>query len=65
MRAEDDELSLSGTIKNVIETGAKDVYEIELDDSRELLLPAIKDCILNVDIKARLMKVHVLKGLLD
>lgn len=54
-----------GVLKNVIETGANDVYEIVLSDGRDLLLPAIRQCILDVDIENRKMKVHILDGLLD
>ena len=54
-----------GTLKDVIVTGANDVYEITLSDGRDLLLPAIKQCILDVDMERRKMIVHVLDGLLD
>ena len=54
-----------GVLTDVITTGANDVYEIKMKDGRELLLPAIKQCILDVDIEGRKMKVHVLDGLLD
>lgn len=53
-----------GTIRDVISTGANDVYVIDMNDGRELLLPAIKDCILCVDMQEHYMKVHVLEGLL-
>lgn len=54
-----------GMLKDVIVTGANDVYEIALEDGRTLLLPAIKQCVLDVDMEQRRMKVHVLDGLLD
>ena len=54
-----------GKVKDVIETGANDVYEVEMADGRSLLLPAIKQCILNVDVENGTMQVHVLEGLLD
>ena len=54
-----------GTVKDVIETGANDVYEVEMADGKSLLLPAIKQCILNVDVENGVMQVHVLEGLLD
>ena len=63
--AEDDEAGIKGTITNVIETGANDVYEIKLDDGRDLLLPAIKECVISVDIEGKMMKMHILPGLLD
>jgi len=59
-----DDDSLKGTLKDVIETGANDVYVIELEDGRELLLPAIKECVLSVDIEEGTMKIHILDGLL-
>lgn len=54
-----------GVLEDVIETGANDVYVITMEDGRELLLPAIKQCILQVDIGAGFIKVHILDGLLD
>jgi len=53
-----------GKLKEVLLTGANDVYIIELKNGKELLLPAIKECILNVDIKKQVMQVHVLEGLM-
>ena len=44
--------------------GANDVYVVALADGGEVLLPAIKDCILSVDMEKREMQVHVLDGLL-
>jgi len=54
-----------GTVKDVLETGANDVYIVERDGAKDLLLPAIKDCILSVDLENNLMTVHLLDGLLD
>lgn len=53
-----------GTLKDVIETGANDVYAVELMDGGEVLIPAIKQCILDVDIEGRKMTVHLLDGLM-
>ena len=52
-----------GVLKDVLETGANDVYIVEEDDGNELLLPAIKQCIMEVDIENRKMLVHVMEGL--
>ena len=60
-----EEEAVLGRVKDVLETGANDVYVIELTGGKELLLPAIKDCILNVDLEGGRMKVHVLDGLMD
>lgn len=53
-----------GTLKNVMETGANDVYIVDSVEHGEVLLPAIKECILDVDIKTNTMTVHLMKGLL-
>lgn len=54
-----------GTLKEVITTGANDVYEVGLADGGEVLIPAIKQCILDVDIENRKMTVHLMPGLMD
>lgn len=54
-----------GILTDVMETGANDVYVIELSDGRELLLPAIRECVLDVDVERAEMKIHILDGLLD
>lgn len=54
-----------GVLREVMTTGANDVYVIDLNDGRELLLPAIRQCILEVDVEAGFVRVHILEGLLD
>lgn len=54
-----------GTLRDVITTGANDVYEVELEAGGSVLIPAIKECILDVDVENGVMKVHLLEGLLD
>jgi 16S rRNA processing protein RimM len=61
----DEEDNYIGVLTNVIETGANDVYEVEFEDGRNVLFPAIKQCILDVDMENRKMKVHIMPGLLD
>ncbi len=65
MEVVDEQNAKIGVLKSVMETGANDVYVIAMTDGRELLLPAIKQCILNVDMESNVMQVHVLDGLLD
>lgn len=52
-----------GKLTDVMQPGSNDVYIITLEDSKELLLPAIKSVILEVDIDLGLMKVNVPEGL--
>ena len=57
--------SFTGVLKDVMETGANDVYIVEGEDGKEVLIPAIKDCILQVDFEKEQVLVHLLEGLLD
>ena len=54
-----------GTLIDVMKTGANDVYIVKNEEGRELLFPAIKECILDIDFKKKTMSVHVMDGLLD
>lgn len=65
MKVENEDGSFSGVLKDVIETGANDVYTILCGDGKEVLIPAIRECILSVDLEKGEMKVHLLDGLLD
>lgn len=54
-----------GTLTDVIETGANDVYAVKTPEGKEILLPAIRSCILDVNVDEKRMTVHVMEGLLD
>jgi len=54
-----------GTISDVMQTGANDVYVIRKEGAEELLVPAIKQCVKNVDIEGGTMEIHLLPGLRD
>ncbi|WP_313580601.1 ribosome maturation factor RimM [Lacrimispora sp.] len=54
-----------GTLTDVIKTGANDVYEVKTAEGKEVLLPAIKECVLNVDLTEGTVTVHIMDGLLD
>ena len=54
-----------GVLKDVMETGANDVYIVETGEGKEVLLPAILECILDVDIEENRMEIHLMDGRLD
>ena len=60
-----DEGERLGTLFDVLKTGANDVYVVKTDSGKEVLLPAIRQCILDTDLEAGKITVHVLEGLLD
>lgn len=52
-----------GVLRDVIFTGANDVYVIRCMDGKDLLIPAISDCILTVNIEEKYMIVRLMEGL--
>ena len=54
-----------GTLTDVLQTGANDVYVIESLEGKEYLFPAIPQCILDVNLESQTVTVHILDGLLD
>ena len=61
----DEEDKTVGILKDVLSTGANDVYVIGMENGKEVLIPAIKQCILKVDVEAGYIRVHFMEGLLD
>ena len=60
-----DEGERLGVLTDVLQTGANDVYAVTMDDGKEVLLPAIKDCILDVNLEEGKVTAHLMKGLID
>ncbi len=61
----DEEGKLYGKIKDVLKTGANDVYEIISDENKLYYIPAIPDVVLNTDIEGGRMTIHPMEGLFD
>ncbi len=61
----DEEGKELGILTEILQTGANDVYEMTLKDSEEkVYIPAIKDCIKEIDTSAGKITIHVMDGLL-
>lgn len=54
-----------GVLDDVLQTGANDVYSVKKKEEKELLIPVIPQCVLNVDIEKKEILVHLLEGLRD
>ncbi len=54
-----------GTVRDILQTGANDVYVIDGKDGKEYLFPSIKECILDVNLEEGKVTVHIMDGLLD
>ncbi len=53
-----------GVVKDVMETGANEVYILESDEHGEVLIPAIRECVLDVDVESKKMKIRLMDGLI-
>ncbi|WP_034452104.1 ribosome maturation factor RimM [Butyrivibrio sp. AE2032] len=61
----DEEGTELGILTEILQTGANDVYEMTRKDSDEkVYIPAIKDCVKNIDVEERKIVIHVMPGLL-
>ena len=60
-----DQGQILGTIKEIIITGANDVYLIESAEGEEILIPAIDQVVLDINQEEGKVLVHIIPGLLD
>jgi len=64
-RVYDDDDKEIGELIDVMQTGANDVYVVKTADDREVLFPAIKECVKGVNVEEGKVVVHVMDGLMD
>ncbi len=63
LKVESDEGEDLGILSDVLQTGANDVYVLSKEGEDDILLPAIKECVKDVDIENGTILVHLLPGL--
>ena len=59
-----DEQKDLGEVVDIFSTGSNDVYVVKDELGKQVLLPAIKEVIKNVDIENKTIIVHLLEGLI-
>jgi len=59
-----DEGTKLGILTEIMTSAANDVYIVKTAEGKEILLPSIKECILDVDAENKKITVHIMKGLL-
>ena len=52
-----------GTVVDVMETGANDVLVVEDTEGKEILLPIIEDCVLDIDVEEQKITIRWMEGL--
>lgn len=65
LRVVTDEGRQLGSLTEIFETGANNVYVVKTPDGKEILLPAIPEVILGIDLPNSEIKVHLLEGLIE
>ena len=63
LKVESDEGEDLGTLSDVLQTGANDVYVLSKEGEDDILLPAIKECVKEFDIENGTIMLHLLSGL--
>ena len=63
LKAVSDEGEELGEIADVLQTAANDIYVIKKQGTSDLLVPAVKECVLSVDIAGGMVTLHLLPGL--
>jgi 16S rRNA processing protein RimM len=53
-----------GILSGILETGANDVFVVTTPEGREVLLPAVDEVLLEIDLDRKQMRVHLLPGLI-
>jgi 16S rRNA processing protein RimM len=53
-----------GILTEILTTAANDVYVVKTPEAKEVLIPSIKECILDIDVINKKITVHLLNGLL-
>ncbi len=54
-----------GVLKDVIQNTAQDVYLVSMKDGRDIMIPAVKDFIKEVDKEERVIKTTLIPGFVD
>lgn len=52
-----------GTLKDVLQTGANDVFVVTMQNGKEALLPCIDDCIREIDVEGKRIVAYIMPGL--
>ncbi|MGN1351095.1 MAG: ribosome maturation factor RimM [Anaerovoracaceae bacterium] len=63
LEAVDQEGRHIGTVSDVIQNTAQDLYEIRMDDGKKYLVPAVYEIVTDIDINSGIMKINPIDGL--
>ena len=61
----DESGSILGTLSDVIQNRAQDLYEVERENKSKFLIPAVEEFILKIEMNSRTMTVRLIEGLME
>ncbi len=61
----DNEEKIYGTLTDVSETGANDVWHITNEEGKEFLIPAIPSVVIETDVEIGIIKIRPLRGIFE
>ncbi|MDE7327719.1 MAG: ribosome maturation factor RimM [Lachnospiraceae bacterium] len=53
-----------GVLKDVLQTGANDVFVVDAKNGKEVLLPVIDDCVKEIDVEGKRIVAYIMPGLM-
>ncbi|NLK71854.1 MAG: 16S rRNA processing protein RimM [Clostridiales bacterium] len=57
--------SYIGTLTDVIQSTAQDLYEIKTKELKNILVPAVEEFVKEIDIEKKMIKIQLIEGLMD
>lgn len=64
MKVYDEDEKYIGILTDIFFTASNDVFEVTMEDGKKVLLPNIDECIKEVDIENKIMRIKMMEGLL-
>lgn len=61
----DEDGTLLGRLSDVIQNSAQDLYEVNTKEKKSILIPAVKEFILDIDMQEKIIQVKLPEGLLE
>ena len=65
LQAMDESGNVLGKLTDVIQSSSQDLYQIRMEDGKNILLPAVKEFVLAIDMEGKTMTVRLPDGLLE
>ena len=54
-----------GVIKDVLQPSSQDVYVIQTDKNQDIMIPAVKEFVKEVNLEEKYIKVSLIEGMLE